>query len=336
MTSQKTEAPPDWEDFFWPPVAELQVEAGFIEAPEERVREIAAGLFRAANPRMTHDHEIAALALAAKETRQRKTGLLRHFHRSDALETVVSSERIAQPHRWLRAAGWMTGILGVGLLIPVPLVAAAAVEDSLLLDRVIAEPAWALAYGFAPIGAVLAAHGIRDALANDRARRWFDLAVYAGAIGAFGAWITQFGPTFLTDVLADPSAAAATAGSLSDFYQYHLGLEVFGAAAAYSAATHLLTAGARRFAKISEARTVLKPAIDAETQTVMAVAQSQDRIAAMPDRYDAALAAYQDHCVLKVEVAKKLFAAKSAGESLKTFAALRAALLTPNTGEKHA
>lgn len=336
MIDQRIEAPPDWEGFVWPPVAELQVEAGFIEAPEERVREIAAGLFRAANPRANHDHEIAALALAAKEARQRKTGLLRHFHRSDALETVISSERVARPHWSLRAAGWVTGLLGVGLLIPVPLVVAAGVEDSLLIDRVIAEPAWALAYGFAPIGTVLAAHGIRDALAHDRARRWFDLAVYAGAIGSFAAWISKFGPTFLTDVLADPSAAAATAGSLSDFYQYHLGLEVFGAAAAYAVATHLLTSGARRFAKISEARTVLKPAIDAETETAMAVAYSQDRITAMPERYEAALTAYQDHCVLKVEVAKKLFAGKSAGENLKTFAALRAALLTPNSGDIHA
>lgn len=336
MTYTRQNGPPERGGQIWPPVEEMQLDAGFADLDEEQIRELAGGRFRAANPQVTHEVEIATLEAEAGEIDTVKRGYIRTLHATDPIETVVAAEPIAKAHWLTKATGWFTGFLGLVLLVPVVLIAAAGVEESLLIERVIAEPAWAFAYGFAPFAAVLAAHGIRGALFTDRARRIYDLVVYVSALGAFAAWVHQFGPTFLTNVLADPSAASTRATSLSDFYTYQLCAEILGAAAAYSAAVHMLTAGARIFAKLSEKRVVLSSAIEQVSDAALLNAREQDWVNAQPSLYDASLKAYQDHCVAKVEVARKLLATRGAGASLDSFIAIRTTLLEQNEGETNA
>lgn len=232
MTDDMEDQPPDRLVFRRPECDAVWIDYGFVGASVERVNATAAQAFEALNPAPQPKLEAKALAAAAKASGKRLGKLNAEQKATDPLETAISSERIAKPHWAIRLAGVMVGLLGLLLLVPLPIIIAAGVEESLLIDRVTEAPLWALAYGFAPLGAVLAAHGLRDAIKSDRLRRLFDGLVYTATLAAFGAYAWNFGPTFLVDVLFDPSVAAQ-AGSLAGFYQYHILLEVLGAASAY-------------------------------------------------------------------------------------------------------
>lgn len=300
------------------------VELAALNRPAEAVRDQAATLFQAQNPEADHSEARTVLGRAA----QAADAGLRQLHRTrkdtDSIETVITGERPDRPHRLYRIAGIGTAILGTALLVPMVLVAAAGVQESLLIERVIDAPLWALAYGTAPVGGVLAAHGIRDTLKTDRARRWFDRAAYLAAIAAFGYWAVGFGPVFLTDPLAGGfGAAAATKATLSDWYARHLALEFAASAAAYSAATHLLTYGARKIARKAPEAEALETAIAEETSEALSLAAQRDALAAAPRQYDAALRAFQDRVVLKVEMARHILEAHSARDSVTALAELK-------------
>lgn len=329
MTDKSHPSPPDLtrpaRDGIW-------AAAGFVEADHKRISETAAREYRGQNPKIKSKFIAAALAKAAKASDRRLARLLAEQRGTDALEVVVSNEYIAKPHWAYRVAGCFVGLSGIGLLTPLPLIIGAGVTDSLLIDKVLEEPLWALAYGFAPFGAVLASHGFRDALKSDAWKRRFDLTVYAGTLAAFGAYAVNFGPTFLVDVLTSPEAASE-ATSLARFYGYHLLLEVSGAASAYAASMHLLTLGAKRVSKRNEADVQLAEAIAEETQANLALAYQRDVVAVGQDTYTSAQSAYQDHAILTAEVAQKLLDAKSAGDNAQALAELRAAIAASQEGQ---
>lgn len=307
------------------------LEHGYVEAEPKRVAETAAREFRALNPKTKWKFTAATLAKAAKASDKQLRKLNAELHAADTLETVISNEWIAKPHWAVRAGGLFVGALGVALLLPLPMIIGAGVSESLLIDKALENPLWALAYGFAPFGAVLATHGLRDALKTDTTRRRFDITVYLSTLAAFGVYAWNFGPTFLVDVLLDPSAAAE-AGSLADFYGYHLVLEILGASSAWCAAMHMLTFGAKRVSRKTEAAELLETAIEEETQRSIAIARQRDLVATTPDTYSSAQSAYQDHAMLKRDLAAKLLAAQSAHEGVELLKQLLAALTTPEKG----
>ncbi len=313
----------------------IWLDYGFIGADATRVGDTAAREFRAANPNITWTFKIAALENAAKAHEACLKKLIAQYYATDAFDTVISTEQVAKPHWAIRLSGLAIGAIGIGLMIPVPLVIGFGIHESLLIEKTVEFPWLATLYGFAPMAAPLAAHGLRDALKTDQSRRVFDLAVYTSTLVAFGAWAWawawSFGPTFLVDVLADPSAAA-NAGSLAEFYGFQLLLEVSAAASAYCAAMHLLTTGAKRVSAPSQARKLLAEAIEAEIQTGEEIAHKRDLLNVTSDSYGAAQSAYQDHALLKTEVAAKLFAAQSSRDSVEMLTELRAALIPQTTG----
>lgn len=311
------------------------IESGFVEASGERVGETAAREFRGANLDNAHKHRADALAKAAKVNSRKQARLQAELGATDILERVVSSEKIARAHWSTKLAGGLVSLLGIGLLAPLPFVVAAGIEESLMIEKVVEQPWMALLYGFAPFAAPLAMHGMRDALRTDRSKRRFDYTIYLGTLTAFGAWAWHFGPTFLVDVLSDPSAAA-NAGTLAEFYAYHILLEVSGASTAYCAAMHMLSCDARKVTQIGEAHRVLIDALDQETRNGIEIAEARDVVAILPDNYASAQMAYQDDAVLKSEVAEKLLAAKSSSEIANALAQLRAAFTKSKTGDDHA
>ncbi len=333
MTENTPFKPPERDSLLRPERDGAWAAAGFVEADQKRTLETAAREFRAENPKTKSKFLAASLAKAAKASDRKLAHLHAEQRATDTLEVVVSNEYVAKPHWAYRVAGCFVGILGVGLLTPLPIIIGAGVTESLLIDKVLEEPAWALAYGFAPFGAVLAAHGLREGLKTDGAKRRFDLSIYGSTLAAFGAYAFNFGPTFLVDVLTNPEAAAE-AQSLANFYGYHIALEVLGAASAYAASMHLLTFGAKRVSKRNEADVVLTEAIVQETETNIALAVQRDIVAAASDTYGSAQSAYQDHAVLTSEVAQKLLEAKSAGDSAQALAELRAAITASHRGDK--
>lgn len=335
MFDENTNASPEDGPFVYPDQEQMWVEYGYIGADSKDTRESAARGFQSANPNVAHKRETDALAKLAKSVWARMSNLNSAYFAADVLETVLSNEPIARAHWAIRAAGVLVGLMGVLLLLPLPFVIGAGVIESLSIERVIEEPMWALLYGCAPFGAVIACHGLRDALKTDRSRRRFDLLIFVGTLVAFGAWCWAFGPTFLIDVLSDPSAAAS-AVSLASFYQIHLALEILGASSAYITTIHMLTSGARTVSRISEARSVLKVAIIEESETYLQIARARDAVAAKSETYTSAQMAYQDHAVLKAEVAKKLLAATSASESAQALTALREALIPSAHGDNNA
>jgi len=332
MTDKSPPQPPDISALIRPERDGAWAASGFVEADQNRVGETAAREFRAVNPKTKSRFEIAALARASKASDRRLAQLHAEQRATDTLEVVTSNAYIAKPHWAYRFAGGVVGLLGLGLMTPLPIIIGAGVTESLLIDKVLEEPLWALAYGFAPFGAVLATHGLRDALKTDASKRRFDLAIYSSTLVAFGAYAWNFGPTFLVDVLTAPEAAAE-AGSLADFYGYHILLEVLGAGSAYLAAMHLMTFGAKRVSTRNAADVVLSEAIAEETHTNIALACKRDVVSAAPDTYGSAQSAYQDHAVLTSEVAQKLLEAKSAGDSAQALAELRAAISASNEGK---
>lgn len=309
------------------------LEAGFVSAGAERVGETAAREFKGANLDDARKHLADALSKTAKTNAKRQARLLAELSATDVLERVVSNEKIARAHWSTKLSGVLVSLLGIGLLMPLPFIVAAGIEESLQIEKVIEQPWMALLYGFAPFAAPLAMHGLRDSLKTDRAKRRFDCTIFSSTVAAFGAWAWNYGPTFLIDTLADPSAAAET-GTLASFYAYHILLEVLGASSAYCAAMHMLASGARTVTQISEAHEVLSDALDQETQNGIAIAEARDVVAVLPDNFASAQMAYQDDAILKSEVAEKLLAAKSSSEIAKALAELRAAFNTPKNGDE--
>ena len=173
--------------FSEPDFDDISKELALIDSSEEKTRQIAHDLFFAENPAVDQRYLIDRLVLQLEETDKRRRDLTSSYFQSDAVETVVSNEKVAKPHWFKRAAGVFTGVLGVALVLPMPLIVGAGVEESLLMERVVEDPVWGLAYGFAPFAGVIATHGIRDALQSARLRRWFDISVYLGTVAVFAA-----------------------------------------------------------------------------------------------------------------------------------------------------
>lgn len=332
----KTDPGGETQQFSWPNVSEICIELAYLESDDQRVRDVASRIFSSANPKISYAKETDVLAKAAKVNEVQQQRLARERRSTDFLDRFISGEQLGKPHWATRVAGLATGLLGVGLMLPVPLIVAAGIEESLLIERVIEQPLWALGYGLAPFAAVLATHGIRDTVKTDRGQRRFDATVFTGTIAVFTAWSWNYGPTFLVDTLSNPTAALEQASSLSRFYAIHLPLEIFGAASAYCGAMHLLTSGAKWFVRPSEGTRALSTLQSEHTDADLVLAQKRDQIGAEPARYDAALTAFQEHCLIKVAVARKLFEAKSASESLNTLASLRSKILSTLNGDNDA
>ena len=108
--------------------------------------------------------------------------LERTHHRTDPVHRTVSAEQVCKPNHIVRVAGVLTGVMGVALLAPIPFLVGAGVEESGLVERVLVNPQIGLLYGLAPFGGIAAAHGLREAVSNDRIRRFVDLGIYTGAI----------------------------------------------------------------------------------------------------------------------------------------------------------
>ncbi len=193
-----------------------------------------------------------------------------------------------------------------------------------------------VSYGIAPVAGGLALHELRNCLTSDRFRRVFDVAIYGGAAISLGYWAHLFGPTFLENAAGGFGAAAKTGASLSDFYMAQLILEFTSGAAAITAASSLLTSGAKTVTVSNEARDVLGDGIDEMRIRDREIAARLDELNAQDAVYADALVEFQDRAVLHVEAAKKLLAAKAATEVERALAEVRDALMTSITrGDTH-
>ncbi len=297
--------------------------AALGKTPEE-VRALAEHLFRAQNPEPQYQFSTAVLTKLDKTAARVLKQLGAEQAATDHIEELITAERPKPVHRLFRVVGLGTAVLCTTMLVPLVLVASFGVEESLLIDRVTETPLLALTYGVAPLGGVVAAHGLRDTFQTDRARRWFDRTIFVAAIATFGAWAHQFGPVFLSDVLSGGfGTEVAEKTSLSEWYALHLGLEFLGGSAAYIAATHLLTYGAHKVAQVSAKASALKDLLSQRSEDALTLAQQRDALAAAPHHYAAALQAFQDRVVLKVEMAQRFLAAKTATDSVNALIALK-------------
>lgn len=316
-----TKVPPEPPGFDLSISRQWIIELAALSTPPEEVRAQAARMFDAQNPEQEIAKAQAVLATAAASAKALLHKQSAQAKATDAIETLITAQTMGKPHRLFRTMGGVTALLCLTLIVPLVVVVAAGVEDSLLIERVIEAPHWALAYGTAPIGGLIAAHSLRDTFTTDRARRWFDRVAFGAAVTAFGVWASSFGPVFLSDPLAGGfDAITTTKETLSDWYKYHLALEFFGGVAAYSAATSLLTYGARKTSAPNPEAQALQVTIADSTARSLALAADCDALAVRPRHRNAARAAFQDRVQQKVDLARQLLAARQATDGIAALA----------------
>ncbi|MEM7296111.1 MAG: hypothetical protein AAF330_05715 [Pseudomonadota bacterium] len=319
-------------------VAALVTDLAFVAATEDRIRPIAGAYYRAQVPRVEKTAEKAALEMSLAAAKKRLHGLLASAESTAPLITVMSSEELCKPNWLQRLAGRGLLVLGVGMLTAIPALVATALYQSGMLEMVLEIPATGALYGLGPLGGAVAIHAMKDALAETRWRRVFNIALYGGALAAVGYWTTLIGPTFLEDSASGFGAATEAAASLSDWYNAQLIVELLGGAACLSAAGSMLSQSAKPISVPNPARTELDRAIAAEQQRVDDLAIKTDALSVHDGAYEAAAAAFEDRCVLHVEAATKLLATQAAADAHTALAQVRAALfdMLNTEGKTHA
>lgn len=317
-------------------VARLYANLAFVDADDDRVREVMGSHFKAYAVR-TDTEQMRAALVAERAALQRQIRADEAAHRGMApTVTTLSSEPIAKPHWFKRLSGGVLGLVGVAALAPIPFVVASGIYESDAIEAVVEWPAAGLLYGIAPLAGGLALHELRNCFTSDRLRRVFDIAIYSSAVLSLGYWAQLFGPTFLENAGGSFGAAAKAGASLSDFYMAQLILEFTSGAAAITAASSLLTSGAKTVTVSNEARDVLGDGISELRIRDRDLATRLDELNAQDAVYADALTEFQDRAVLHVEAAKKLLAAKAATEVERALAEVRDALMTSiTTGGSH-
>ncbi|MEO0624679.1 MAG: hypothetical protein AAFU49_12900 [Pseudomonadota bacterium] len=313
-------------------VAVICTDLAFVGADDERVRTLTGAHFKGQVLCEGGRAECEAIARERKAlaARIRKTEA-EHSAMSD-LVTVMSNEPFCKQHWLKRSFGLLLLVVGLVMLAVIPLVVAAGIYEADLIERVYENPYWGLLYGIAPVGGALALHALKDCLRSDRMRRLFDIAIYGGAVVSMVIWASLFSRTFLVDATAGFGAANVSAVSLSTWYQYHLLLELFAGAGALSAASDLLTAGAKTVSVPNPAKAALGETLSAERDRDRALAAGEDALEAAEAFYEEALAEFQDRCVLHVQSAKHLLATMAAVETQSALAAVRDTLINSIRG----
>ncbi|MEL6479025.1 MAG: hypothetical protein AAFR17_16985 [Pseudomonadota bacterium] len=319
-------------------VAALVTDLAFVAASEERVRAVTGAHYRAHVPRLEHASERAAIEISLAAAKQRLQGHLTSINEVAPLITVMSSEEVCPPNRLRQITGQALAFLGVGMLTAIPLLVATALYQSGMLELVLDWPVIGLLYGLGPLGAAVAIHALRECLEGRRLVRVFDGLVYGGAVISVGYWATLIGPTFLADSAAGFGAAVETSRALSDWYGAQLIVELLGGAACLNAAGDLLTQGAKPVSVPNPARTALQETVSDHEAALAALAAKADALSVHDGAYDAAVAAFEDRCVLHVEAATKLLAAQAGADAQTALASVRATIFNTLTtkGTPHA
>ncbi|MEM7530384.1 MAG: hypothetical protein AAF416_22545 [Pseudomonadota bacterium] len=322
--------------FVYPEMTSALIEFAFIGAESTRHRGYSEARFRAENPEPRGLAERAALETQIAQSDGRLAGMRSERAQTDLTISVQSEENVCPPHPVRRIAGISLLALSAVLIGPMPFVVGAGIYESLAIERVVEEPLWALAYGVAPLGAVVGLHGLRDIVTSDLWRRIMGLGINLSAIAAFAHWAWLFGPTFLSDVTAGFDAFAEAGASLSEWYFAHLLLECMAGAATYLAGVDLLTANARTVTEPNPRVAVLDAMIAGEEVRRTTLAAALDDLDDARARYETASSASADLAETRVEAIAKMIATHASDSALKAYAEIRAALCPTETGEKDA
>lgn len=318
-------------------VAVLCTDLAFVDAPDDRVREVMGAHFRTHVPEIKSDAERETIALARNSVRARIASNQRADRALEPLITVASNTEVCEPHWVKKVAGKGLGIVGITMLLPIPVVVAAGMAESDAIAMVADEPLTGLLYGIAPIGAALSVHGLKECFRSNSVRKAFDLLIYGGALASAGAWAMLFGPTFLADAASGFGAAAESEAVLSTWYTAQLAMEFFGGAACLTAAVNLLTVASSPVSTPNPSKNALQEAIAADTAEDRALAAREDALAPNEGAYDAACSAFETRCVVHVESARKLLAMQAATDANTALAAVRNTLITTiKEGEQYA
>ena len=318
-------------------LASLCTNLAMIGADDARVRAVAKEHFCAHRLREDHaaalqviNNQRAILIERIETSRQAEREL-------DPLVTVASNEEVCRPHWIKRVAGTVMGVVGIGMLMPIPIVVASGMAESDAISMVFDQPLLGVLYGIGPVGGAISIHALREAFESRSARKLFDLVLYSTAIAATGTWAMLFGPTFLEDAASGFGAAAESQASLSRFYTAQLLLEFTTGATCIAAAMSTLGAASNPVSKPNPERVAMSDLIDGDLSQAQKLANQADEIASNDENYETACRDFQERCVVHVEAAAKLLATHAAADAKTAISVVRETLINSiKTGDNDA
>ncbi len=258
---------------------------------EEHIEAVGRQRFRASNRPRWGEAARDAADDRLRATRQRIARRERQLLRTPE-SRIVARRGEAAVSRMYPVMGWTMLVVALVLLIPIPLVVAIGIaEGAMTLEALVERPWLAVAYGFAPWGAVAALKLIRHALLCETQRSWLDIGLALATLAAFALWIHTYSATFLADTSAGPDAAFDAAVGMGTFYKTQLLLEATAGYSAWTISERLLSHGMVQEVVPSASHRAL---LEAQERDLAVAEQQAARLDAIDDAFARHAAAEAD------------------------------------------